>query len=49
MARAESLLVSILLTAMVALGPISTDLYLPSLPAIGAAFAVGNGEVQLTL
>jgi len=49
MARAESLIVSVLLTAMVALGPISTDLYLPSLPAIGAAFAVGNEDVQLTL
>lgn len=49
MARAESLTVSVLLTAMVALGPISTDLYLPSLPAIGEALAAGNGEVQLTL
>ncbi len=49
MARAESLIVSVLLTAMVALGPISTDLYLPSLPAIGAAFGVSNAEVQLTL
>lgn len=49
MARAESLIVSVLLTAMVALGPISTDLYLPSLPAIGADFGVANAEVQLTL
>jgi len=49
MARAESLTVSVLLTAMVALGPISTDLYLPSLPAIGAALGVGQGQVQLTL
>ncbi|MEQ8355602.1 MAG: multidrug effflux MFS transporter [Kiloniellaceae bacterium] len=49
MARAESLMVSILLTAMVALGPISTDLYLPSLPAIGAGFGVSAAEVQLTL
>ncbi len=49
MARAESLIVSVLLTAMVALGPISTDLYLPSLPAIGAALGVGQGQVQLTL
>lgn len=49
MAHAESLLVSILLTFMVALGPISTDLYLPSLPAIGADFGVDNAEVQLTL
>jgi DHA1 family bicyclomycin/chloramphenicol resistance-like MFS transporter len=49
MARAESLIVSVLLTAMVALGPISTDLYLPSLPAIGSDFGVANAEVQLTL
>lgn len=49
MARAESLIVSILLTAMVALGPVSTDLYLPSLPAIGTAFATDQGTVQLTL
>ncbi|WP_193366643.1 multidrug effflux MFS transporter [Pelagibius marinus] len=49
MARAESLIVSVLLTAMVALGPISTDLYLPSLPAIGRDFGVTNAEVQLTL
>src|SRR3546814_7128570 len=49
MARAESLTVSVLLTAMVALGPISTDLYLPSLPSIGATFATDNGTVQLTL
>jgi DHA1 family bicyclomycin/chloramphenicol resistance-like MFS transporter len=49
MARAESLIVSALLTAMVALGPISTDLYLPSLPSIGAAFGVSSAEVQLTL
>ena len=49
MARADSLTVAVLLTALVALGPISTDLYLPSLPAIGAAFGVDAGEVQLTL
>ena len=49
MARAESLIVSILLTAMVALGPISTDLYLPSLPAIGRALGADQGQVQLTL
>ncbi len=49
MARAESLIVSILLTAMVALGPISTDLYLPSLPAIGLALGADHGQVQLTL
>ncbi len=49
MARADSLTVAVLLTALVALGPISTDLYLPSLPAIGTAFGVSAAEVQLTL
>ncbi|SDG44500.1 MFS transporter, DHA1 family, bicyclomycin/chloramphenicol resistance protein [Limimonas halophila] len=39
----------VLLTMLVALGPISTDLYLPSLPAIRAAFAVSAGTAQLTL
>lgn len=49
MARADSLIVAVLLTALVALGPISTDLYLPSLPSIGRDFGVGTAEVQLTL
>ncbi|NIA68110.1 multidrug effflux MFS transporter [Pelagibius litoralis] len=49
MARANSLSVTVLLTVLVALGPISTDLYLPSLPAIGTAFAVDAAAVQLTL
>jgi len=31
--------VMIALTALVAYGPLSTDLYLPSLPAMTAAFA----------
>lgn len=49
MARAESLSVAVLLTGLIAMGAISTDLYLPSLPAIGAAFGVAAAEVQLTL
>lgn len=48
-ARPDSLAVVCLLTVLVALGPISTDLYLPSLPAIAAAFAADAGRVQLTL
>lgn len=47
--RAEQLSVIAFLTMVVALGPISTDLYLPSLPAIGEAFGTGTSEVQLTL
>jgi DHA1 family bicyclomycin/chloramphenicol resistance-like MFS transporter len=45
----KGLAVTALLTAMVALGPLSTDLYLPSLPALRHAFGAGIGEVQLTL
>lgn len=48
-ARPDSLLVVCLLTALVALGPLSTDLYLPSLPAIGQALDANIGQVQLTL
>jgi DHA1 family bicyclomycin/chloramphenicol resistance-like MFS transporter len=38
-----------LLTALVALGPISTDMYLPALPTLGRAFAADPAQVQLTL
>ncbi|NMM45091.1 multidrug effflux MFS transporter [Rhodospirillaceae bacterium KN72] len=41
--------VSVLLVLMVAMGPISTDLYLPALPAIQAAFSADVAGVQLTL
>lgn len=39
----------VLMTAMVAIGPVSTDLYLPSLPTVGVALAATVAEVQLTL
>lgn len=45
----ESLGVTALLTLAVALGPLSTDLYLPSLPAIGHYFQAGVADTQLTL
>lgn len=38
-----------LLMAVAALGPLSTDLYLPSLPSISRTFAVGQAETQATL
>ena len=38
-----------LLGTLTALGPLSTDLYLPSLPSIGRAFGADAGRVQLTL
>ncbi|MDX1457525.1 MAG: multidrug effflux MFS transporter [Marinobacter sp.] len=40
---------TVLLAAAVALGPLATDMYLPALPAIGTAMAVGADQVQLTL
>ena len=40
------IMVLALLTAM---GPLSTDMYLPSLPAIASAFSTDAGQVQLTL
>lgn len=39
----------ILLTALTALGPVSTDFYLPSLPTIALYFSVGEAQAQLTL
>lgn len=47
--RPDSLTVGVLLTMLVALGPVSTDLYLPSLPAIGADLGADQPSVQLTL
>ncbi len=38
-----------LLAALTALGPLSTDLYIPALPDIGRAFGVAPAQVQLTL
>lgn len=39
----------VLLTGLTALGPVSTDFYLPSLPSIARYFAVGEPQAQLTL
>lgn len=49
MRRPDSLPVTVLLTALVAFGAISTDLYLPSLPAIARAFESDSARVQFTL
>ena len=40
---------ALLLTTLVALGPLSTDLYLPALPGMAVAFATDVARVQLTL
>lgn len=45
----KSLGMGVLLTALVAFGPISTDMYLPSLPTIGEDLGADVGRVQLTL
>lgn len=49
MPHAKSLTVTILLTMAVALGPMSTDFYLPSLPSLVDYFATDVASVQLTL
>lgn len=41
--------VPILLTALVATGPVSTDLYLPSLPGLANSFEALESQAQLTL
>lgn len=38
-----------ILTALVALGPLSTDFYLPALPALARSFGVGEAQAQATL
>lgn len=38
-----------LVTTLVALGPLSTDLYLPSLPTLATVFATDAARVQMTL
>lgn len=47
--KPDSFAVAALLTALVAFGPISTDMYLPSLPALVADFETDVPTVQLTL
>ncbi|WP_247886554.1 multidrug effflux MFS transporter, partial [Azospirillum brasilense] len=49
MPRPDSLTVRVLLTALVAFGPLSTDLYLPSLPTLVTVFDTDIATVQLTL
>ncbi len=46
---APSVSLAVLITTLVALGPLSTDFYLPSLPAIAAALATDVASTQLTL
>ena len=40
---------AVLLTTLVALGPLSTDMYLPALPTLAKVYATDAARVQLTL
>ncbi len=49
MLKPNTFALTALLAALTALAPLSTDLYLPTLPDIGRAFGVSPSRVQLTL
>lgn len=49
MLKPDTFALTALLAALTALAPLSTDLYLPTLPDIGRAFGVSPAQVQLTL
>lgn len=47
--RPDSLAIAALLTSLVAIGPLSTDMYLPALPILVHAFGADVSSAQLTL
>jgi len=49
MLKPDTLPLTILLAVLTSLGPLSTDMYLPSLPSIAAHFGRPIADVQLTL
>lgn len=49
MLKPDTFALTALLAALTAIAPLSTDLYLPTLPDIGRAFGVSPAAVQLTL
>jgi len=49
MLRPGTFALTLLLAALTALGPLSIDMYLPSLPDIGRALAAPTARVQLTI
>ncbi|WP_261970931.1 multidrug effflux MFS transporter [Prosthecodimorpha staleyi] len=49
MLKPNTLGMTLVLALLIALGPMSTDMYLPSLPAIGRALQADSPAVQLTL
>jgi DHA1 family bicyclomycin/chloramphenicol resistance-like MFS transporter len=49
MLKPDTLALTVVLALLTALGPLSTDMYLPSLPAIARDFGATAGQTQLTL
>jgi len=49
MLKPDTLALTVVLALLTALGPLSTDMYLPSLPAIAAGLGASTGQTQLTL
>ena len=49
MLKPDTLALTAVLAFLTALGPLSTDMYLPSLPAIAAGLQASTGQTQLTL
>ena len=49
MLRPDTFALTLLLALLTALGPLSTDMYVPSLPAIGQALHAPTAQVQLTI
>src|SRR5262249_45078071 len=49
MLRPDTLALTAFLALITALGPVSTDMYLPSLPEIGRLLSASPAQVQLTL
>ncbi|MFZ4530780.1 MAG: multidrug effflux MFS transporter [Alsobacter sp.] len=47
--RPDTLALTVVLALLTALGPLSTDMYLPSLPAIAQALGADTARTQLTL
>ncbi|HEV2099075.1 MAG TPA: MFS transporter, partial [Stellaceae bacterium] len=49
MLRPGTFALTLLLSLLTGLGPLSMDMYLPSLPAIGEALHASTAQVQLTI
>src|SRR5437763_5661051 len=47
--RPDTLAMTVMLALLTALGPLSTDMYLPSLPAIARDLGATTAQTQLTL